>query len=71
MKRPIFHLAFPVADLAAAERFYTTYLDATVGRRTSRWIDLLLFGHQLTLHERDFDAVFGADRAADCETVLA
>ena len=28
-----------------------TYLDAIVGRRTAAWIDLLLFGHQLTIHE--------------------
>jgi extradiol dioxygenase family protein len=50
--RPIFHLAFPVSDLAEAERFYVTNLGAIVGRRTAAWIDLLLFGHQLTIHER-------------------
>ena len=60
MTRLIFHLAFLVPNLAEAERFYVTYLDAIVGRRTAAWIDLLLFGHQLTIHERPRE-VLGAE----------
>lgn len=52
MDRPIFHLSFPVLDLAAAKTFYCDALGATVGRDTGEWADLLLFGHQLTLHHR-------------------
>jgi len=52
MTRSIFHLAFPVRSLAAARDFYCTFLGARVGRDQGTWVDLLLFGHQLTLHER-------------------
>lgn len=52
MKRAIFHLAFPVASLQASLRFYQTLLGAVPGRRQANWVDVILFGHQLTLHER-------------------
>jgi uncharacterized protein len=65
MTLPIFHLAFPVSDLAEAERFYVANFGAIVGRRTDAWIDLLLFGHQLTIHERP-EAVLASDRVRDC-----
>ncbi|MEO0489342.1 MAG: VOC family protein [Cyanobacteria bacterium J06659_2] len=45
-----FHLAFPVADLAATRQFYTTILGCTVGREAKTWIDFNFFGHQLTAH---------------------
>mgnify|MGYP005848952197 CR=1 FL=1 len=45
-----FHLAFPVDDLAAAERFYAGLLGCRVGRRSRRWIDFDFFGHQITAH---------------------
>jgi len=50
-----FHLAFPVRDLEATERFYVEVLGCGVGRRASRWIDFDLRGHQLSAHlvERD------------------
>src|SRR4051794_41059773 len=47
---PPFHLAFPVSDLAATRRFYVDLLGCAVGRTSDRWIDLDLFGHQLTAH---------------------
>jgi extradiol dioxygenase family protein len=47
---PPFHLAFPVRDLAATERFYVDLLGCEVGRRSERWIDLDFHGHQLTAH---------------------
>lgn len=47
--RRLFHLSIPVADLAAARAFYTDVLRAEIGRETSKWIDVLLWGHQITL----------------------
>ena len=51
-----FHLALPVKDLRAAERFYCGLLGFAKGRSDSRWIDLDFYGHQVTLHlVEDFD----------------
>ncbi len=47
---PPFHLAFPVTDLAATERFYAGVLGCRVGRRDVRWIDFDFFGHQISAH---------------------
>jgi len=47
---PPFHLAFPVLDLEATERFYVEELGCRVGRRDARWIDFDFFGHQLSAH---------------------
>lgn len=49
---PIFHLSLSVSDLAAARAFYETTLGAQVGRVTEHWIDLWLFGAQLTAYQR-------------------
>ncbi len=45
-----FHLAIAVHDLEAAEDFYTHVLGAGIGRRSERWIDFDLGGHQITAH---------------------
>lgn len=50
--RYIFHLAFPVADLEACKRFYVDILGADIGRENAEWLDILLWGHQITLHLR-------------------
>ena len=47
---PRFHLAVPVDDLAAAEAFYGDVLGCRTGRRSDRWIDWDLHGHQLVTH---------------------
>jgi uncharacterized protein len=53
LTRAIFHLSFPVTSLAASMDFYIRCLGATQGQRTGNgWADLILFGHQVTLHER-------------------
>ena len=57
----IFHLALPVADLADARQFYVRWLGATVGRERTEWCDVMLWGHQLTLHQRPAE-VLPADR---------
>lgn len=50
--RVVFHLSLPVLDLGEAKAFYCHVLGATVGRENAAWADILLFGHQLTLHQR-------------------
>jgi len=52
MKRHIFHISIPVSDLSAAKRFYVDVLDASVGRESEEWLDVLLWGHQVTLQRR-------------------
>lgn len=49
MKNP-FHLAFPVTDLKATEKFYTEVLGCTTGRRSDHWIDFNFYGHQVVAH---------------------
>lgn len=46
----LFHLAFPVHDLAAAKRFYVDGLGCVLGRESSTAVTLGLAGHQLTAH---------------------
>lgn len=46
----LFHLAFPVHDLAAAREFYSGMLGCDEGRSSDRWIDFDLFGHQIVAH---------------------
>lgn len=48
----VFHLSFPVSSLAASLAFYESGLGAKRGRSTGAWVDLVVFGHQLTLHEQ-------------------
>lgn len=45
-----FHLAIPVDDLIAAERFYGDLFGCARGRRSENWIDFNFFGHQLVTH---------------------
>lgn len=46
----LFHLAFPVRDLAAARGFYGGLLGCREGRSSDTWIDFDLFGHQIVAH---------------------
>lgn len=48
--RYIFHLAFPVSNLATSRHFYVQVLGAAIGRESPDWLDILLWGHQITLH---------------------
>lgn len=50
--QPVFHLSLSVGDLTRTEGFYTSVLGARVGRRTDHWIDIWLFGAQLTAYVR-------------------
>ena len=55
--RPIFHLSIPVADLESAKRFYVEVLGGVTGRQTAQWLDVLLWGHQLTLQHSPVDVL--------------
>ena len=48
----IFHLSFPVRSLEESAAFYQRCLGASIGRRGAEWVDVILFGHQLTLHNQ-------------------
>jgi len=50
MNQHIFHLAFPVHDLAEAKRFYVEGLGCVLGRESTRAVTLGLAGHQLVGH---------------------
>ncbi|MEX2962925.1 VOC family protein [Microbulbifer sp. TYP-18] len=46
-----FHLSMVVADLNKTKEFYVKTLGCEVGREAGTWIDILFFGHQITLHQ--------------------
>jgi extradiol dioxygenase family protein len=50
MTTPIFHLAIPVHDLAAARAFYGGVLGCAEGRSSDAWVDFNFRGHQLVAH---------------------
>ena len=84
---PLFHLAFPVHDIAAARGFYGGLLGCPEGRSSEAWVDFDFFGHQVVAHlapdecrvaatgQVDGDAVpvrhFGAILAMDAWHALA
>lgn len=47
---PLFHLAFPVRDLAEARGFYGDLLGCPEGRSSDAWIDFNFHGHQVVAH---------------------
>jgi len=49
-RRPRFHLAMPVHDLAAARGFYGGLLGCAEGRSAPTWVDFDLFDHQFVAH---------------------
>ena len=64
-----FHLAFPVRDLDATERFYVDVLQCRVGRRAERWIDFDLRGHQISAHLVDGDGDAASANEVDGDSV--
>src|SRR5690606_11141560 len=42
-----FHMSLPCLSVSGTKKFYTS-IGATVGRSTQGWIDINLFGHQIT-----------------------
>ncbi|GAA4337627.1 VOC family protein [Pigmentiphaga soli] len=47
---PLFHLAFPVDDLAQARAFYGGLLGCPEGRSSDAWVDFDFYGHQIVAH---------------------
>jgi uncharacterized protein len=50
MRRPRFHLAFPVRDLGEARLFYSGLLGCAEGRSAHDWVDFDFHGHQIVAH---------------------
>ena len=48
--RALFHLAFPVRDLAQARSFYGGLLGCPEGRSSDAWVDFDFYGHQIVAH---------------------
>lgn len=47
----IFHLSLPVSNLHNTRGFYEKFLGAKTGRVTENWLDLWLFGVQITIQQ--------------------
>lgn len=50
MNQTLFHLAFPITDIALAKAFYVDGLGCVRGRETRHALILDLYGHQLVAH---------------------
>ncbi|WP_282159971.1 VOC family protein [Ulvibacterium marinum] len=46
-----FHLALPCKNIEETRKFYADIIGANIGRNTEKWIDINLFGNQLTFTE--------------------
>ena len=68
LSRP-FHLAIPVHDLDAARGFYRDVLGCNEGRATDEWIDLDLYGNQITVHHVPGAAMDTAVKTVDGHSV--
>lgn len=70
-ERPRFHLAFPVTDLPATERFFVELFGCRLGRTDPRWIDFDFYGHQITAHLVDAPASAAQTNPVDGDAVPA
>jgi uncharacterized protein len=50
MSLPVFHLAFPVTDIAKTKEYYVEGLGCQLGRENHQSVILSLYGHQLVAH---------------------
>ncbi|KDP85033.1 VOC family protein [Cupriavidus basilensis] len=66
---PLFHLAFPVNDLAEARRFYGGLLGCPEGRSSDAWIDFNFYGHQVVAHLAPEECGHRATSAVDGDEV--
>lgn len=62
---PLFHLAFPVRDLAEARGFYGGLLGCPEGRSSDEWIDFNFYGHQVVAHLAPDEISGSATNAVD------
>ncbi len=81
MNQVLFHLAFPVTDIAQTKAFYVDGLGCQIGRETPNSAILNLYGHQIvahvtrepiarqkTIYPRHFGLIFTSE--ADWEALL-
>jgi extradiol dioxygenase family protein len=66
---PLFHLAFPVHDLAAARSFYGDLLGCPEGRSSDEWVDFDFYGHQVVAHLAPEEAGHRQTNAVDGDAV--
>ncbi|MDX1470787.1 MAG: bleomycin resistance protein [Flavobacteriaceae bacterium] len=45
---PSFHLSLPCKSISKTREFYVSKLGASTGRSAQNWIDINLYGHQIT-----------------------
>jgi len=69
MPLPLFHLAFPVDDLASARAFYGGLLGCPVGRSSADWVDFDFYGHQIVAHLAPGEAGHRTTSAVDGDNV--
>lgn len=48
MKDSKFHISLPCRHIEATEKFYTKIIGAERGRKAQNWVDINLFGNQMT-----------------------
>lgn len=66
---PLFHLAFPVHDLAQSRAFYGDLLGCPEGRSSASWVDFNFFGHQVVAHLAPDETRPAARNAVDGDDV--
>ncbi|MFC3230879.1 VOC family protein [Marinibaculum pumilum] len=66
---PLFHLAFPVDDLARARAFYGGLLGCPEGRSSDEWVDFDFYGHQIVAHLAPGEVRPAARNAVDDDQV--
>ncbi len=69
MTQPLFHLAFPVDDLAKARAFYGGLLGCPEGRSSPEWVDFNFYGHQIVAHLSPGEAGHRHSSAVDGDNV--
>ena len=69
MTPPLFHLAFPVTDLAQARAFYGGLLGCPEGRSDAEWIDFDFYGHQIVAYLAPGEAGRSATSGVDGDAV--
>lgn len=69
MPIPLFHLAFPVTDLAKARAFYGGLLGCAEGRSSTDWVDFNFYGHQIVAHLAPGEAGHRNTSAVDGDNV--
>ncbi len=59
MKKFAFHLSLPCVNLEDTKKFYVDILGAELGRNTNTWLDINLYGNQITFTKSgDFEFKF-------------